>query len=393
MQFSFDEKCSSSEKIAKNLIEETLDYVDSSKSKRKDCVRDSLKKNDEALVPIFDKMIERKAILTHSEKINGRIRTMLSTAPRNLVFYSIKKMVNTVPSEEEMKEAFMLAWVNGTSQMPANCKKFEYLKKEKDSFDLFMKLPFGDFYLLASYCFCEYDRIVQKKATELQKKIDEINPVQKTKSVQKPANETKKVEEKPTPSVAVKEPAPSVVVDEVTETIIDVMSKEKDKQAEPKKESVATPCEGGVMETIFENMSKFNKNECKTGSEFDKYRNKREEMRKSVADKIDALHMLTDINAYLKFSFIELKRMLDPALFRGNQYSNLKYSNNEVFECGFDNTNVMMTKISFDISSLEKIKSIVDNALEVKKVFEDAKSCFEDGMTKEELEVVKNLAK
>lgn len=386
MQFSFDEKCSSSEKIAKNLIEETLDYVDNSKSKRKDCVRDSLKKNDEALVPIFDKMIERKAILTHSEKINGRIRTMLSTAPRNLVFYSVKKMVNTVPSEEYMKEAFTETWLKGTAPAPKNCEKFGYLKTDTDAFNKFMTLPFNDFYILASYCFCELDRITQKKATELQKKIDDLKPVPQKKIDSKISSEAKMPETKTAQT-------PSVVVDEVTETIIDVMSKEKDCKAEPKKETVTATCESGVMETILENMSKFNKNEAKSGSEFDKYRNKREEMRKSVADKIDALHMLTDINAYLKFSFIELKRILDPALFRGNQYSNLKYSNNEVFECGFDNTNIMMTKISFDISSLEKIKSIVDNALEVKSVFEDAKNSFEDGMTKEELEVVKNLAK
>ncbi len=382
MQINFDDKCSSSEKIAKNLIEEALDFLDKSKTKRKDCVRETLKKHDESLLVIFDKMIERKAILARSERINGRIRTMLQSAPRNLVFYSIKKMIDIVPSEEEMKTAFMEAWINGKSPAPSNCAKFGYLKTEKDPFSLFMNLPFGDFYILASYCFCEYDRIKQRKGKE------DLEAKKAKEKAQKTESKTKK-ETAPCETKAVKDVSQVKKVEE---------QKPCPKQHE---ESVSVSPEG-VMETILDNMSKFNKSVSEKenkgdaldeNSAFSKYRDKREKMRNSVADKIDAIHKLSDVNAYLKYSFIELKRVLDPALFRGNQYANLKYSNNEVFECGFDNTNVLMTKISFDVSSLEKIKDIVDNALEVKKVFEDAKNSFEDGMTKEELEIVKTLAK
>ena len=382
MQINFDDKCSSSEKIAKNLIEEALDFLDNSKTKRKDCVRETLKKHDESLLVIFDKMIERKAILARSERINGRVRTMLQSAPRNLVFYSIKKMIDIVPSEEEMKTAFMEAWINGKSPAPSNCAKFGYLKVEKDPFSLFMNLPFGDFYILASYCFCEYDRIKQRKEKE------DLEAKKSKEKAQKTESKTKK-ETAPCETKEVKDVSQAKKVEE---------QKPCPKQSE---ESVSVSPEG-VMETILDNMSKFNKSVSEKenkgdaldeNSAFSKYRDKREKMRNSVADKIDAIHKLSDVNAYLKYSFIELKRVLDPALFRGNQYANLKYSNNEVFECGFDNTNVLMTKISFDVSSLEKIKDIVDNALEVKKVFEDAKNSFEDGMTKEELEIVKTLAK
>lgn len=384
MQINFDDKCSSSEKIAKNLIEEALDFLDKSKTKRKDCVRETLKKHDESLLVIFDKMIERKAILARSERINGRIRTMLQSAPRNLVFYSIKKMIDIVPSEEEMKTAFMEAWINGKSPAPSNCAKFGYLKTEKDPFSLFMNLPFGDFYILASYCFCEYDRIKQKKEKEdlEAKKAKEKTPKADSNAKKDVASCEKKNVIETSPTKNVEEQKPCII------------------PKQPEKD-VSIPTEG-VMETILDNMSKFNKSASEKENKYDaidensafsKYRDKREKMRNSVADKIDAIHKLTDVNAYLKYSFIELKRVLDPALFRGNQYANLKYSNNEVFECGFDNTNVLMTKISFDVSSLEKIKDIVDNALEVKKVFEDAKNSFEDGMTKEELEIVKTLAK
>ena len=393
MQINFDENCANSEQIAKDIIEKVLDFVDKSKSKRKDTVRETLKKYDSALVIVFDKMIERKAIIMHSEIVNGHHRTMISTAPRNLVFYSVKKMTNEVPSVEEMETAFKETWLNSTVQPPKNCEKFCGLKTEKDAFKTFMDMSFGDFYILASYCFCEYDRIKQRKEKEelLAKKSKELKQ-EKVKVQSQQKVEVKQIE---------KADKPKSTKDDALQQIAKTLQKKSsDKAQTPKVEeqqpAAAAPVTECVMETILDDMSKFNEDEAKGVSKntaFDQYRNKREQLRKSVADKIDALHMLADINAYLKYSLVELKRMLDPALFRGNQYANLKYSNNEVFECGFDNTNILMTKICLDIESLERMKTIVDNALEVKSLFEKAKDNFEDGVTKEELEIVKSLAK
>jgi hypothetical protein len=393
MQINFDENCANSERIAKDLIEKVLDFVDRSKSKRKDTVRETLKNYDAALINVFDKMIERKAIILHSESVNGHRRTMISTAPRNLVFYSVKKMTNEVPSIDEMETAFKETWLNSTVQPPKNCEKFCGLKTEKDAFKTFMDMSFGDFYILASYCFCEYDRIKQRKEKEelLAKKSKELKQ-EKVKVQSQQKVEVKQIEKADKPKSA-KDDA----IQHIAKTL---QKKSTDKAQTPKVEeqqpAVAAPVTEDVMETILDDMSKFNEDEAKGVSKntaFDQYRNKREKLRKSVADKIDALHMLADINAYLKYSLVELKRMLDPALFRGNQYANLKYSNNEVFECGFDNTNILMTKICLDIESLERMKTIVDNALEVKSLFEKAKDNFEDGVTKEELEIVKSLAK
>ena len=393
MQINFDENCSNSERIAKDLIEKVLDFVDRSKSKRKDTVRETLKNYDAALINVFDKMIERKAIILHSESVNGHRRTMISTAPRNLVFYSVKKMTNEVPSIDEMETAFKETWLNSTVQPPKNCEKFCGLKTEKDAFKTFMDMSFGDFYILASYCFCEYDRIKQRKEKEelLAKKSKELKQ-EKVKVQSQQKVEVKQIE---------KADKPKSAKDDALQHIAKTLQKKStDKAQTPKVEeqqpAAAAPVPEDVMETILDDMSKFNEDEAKGVSKntaFDQYRNKREKLRKSVADKIDALHMLADINAYLKYSLVELKRMLDPALFRGNQYANLKYSNNEVFECGFDNTNILMTKICLDIESLERMKTIVDNALEVKSLFEKAKDNFEDGVTKEELEIVKSLAK
>ncbi len=393
MQINFDENCSNSERIAKDLIEKVLDFVDRSKSKRKDTVRETLKNYDAALINVFDKMIERKAIILHSESVNGHRRTMISTAPRNLVFYSVKKMTNEVPSIDEMETAFKETWLNSTVQPPKNCEKFCGLKTEKDAFKTFMDMSFGDFYILASYCFCEYDRIKQRKEKEelLAKKSKELKQ-EKVKVQSQQKVEVKQIE---------KADKPKSAKDDALQHIAKTLQKKStDKAQTPKVEeqqpAAAAPVTEDVMETILDDMSKFNEDEAKGVSKntaFDQYRNKREKLRKSVADKIDALHMLADINAYLKYSLVELKRMLDPALFRGNQYANLKYSNNEVFECGFDNTNILMTKICLDIESLERMKTIVDNALEVKSLFEKAKDNFEDGVTKEELEIVKSLAK
>lgn len=392
MKINFDENCSNSERITKDLVEKVLDFVDNLKTRRKDSVKDALKKYDPALLTMFDKMIDRRAILTHSEKSNGHHRTFVSTANRNLVFYAIKKMIFTVPSEEEMKDAFTETWVNGTAQPPKNCAKFDYLKKDADAFNKFMALPFNDFYILASYCFCEFDRIVQKKASELQKKIDEIKAVPHPKQASKPTNESKKVETKTKP-----DEKKEVVVDDVTETIINVMSKEKDDAESNKGEPVSMPC--GVMETIFDGMSKFEEKESekekelREKTEFDKYHSKREEIRSSVSSKLDDIHKLDDVNVYLKRSLVEIKRILDPALFRDNQYSNMKYSNSEVFEYDFDNINVLLTKLTFDIASLERIKSIVDNALGAKDLFEEAKHNFHDSISKEEMELVQSFAK
>ena len=391
MKINFDENCSNSERITKDLIEKVLNFVDNSKTKRKDSVKDALKKYDPALVIVFEKMIERKAILSRSEMSSGHHRTFLSTANRNLVFYAIKKMIYVVPSEEEMKDAFTEAWIKGTAQPPKNCVKFDYLKRDADAFNKFMSLPFNDFYILASYCFCEYDRIIQKKTSELQKKIDDIKPVPPKES-SKADSESKKVNLK-----QVKQDKKEVVVDEVTETIINVMSQEKDDAEANKKEPISIST--GVMETIIDNMSKFEENESKKEkelrekTEFDKYHEKREEIRNSTASKVDDIHKLDDVNVYLKHSLVEIKRILDPALFRDNQYSNMKYSNSEVFEYDFDNINVLLTKLTFDIASLERIKSIVDNALGARDLFEEAKHNFHDSISKEEMELVKSFAK
>lgn len=399
MQINFDENCANSERIAKDIIEKVLDFVDNSKSKRRDTVRDTLKKYDAALVSVFDKMIERKAIIMRSENINGHRRSMISTAPRNLVFYSVKKMTNEVPSVEEMEAAFNDTWLNSTAQPPKNCEKFCGLKKEKDAFKTFMEMSFGDFYILASYCFCEYDRLKQKKEKEelLSKKSKELKQ-EKIQIQSQQKVEVKQIEKIEKPKSA-KDDALKHIANALQKKADDKVELPKESQKiEEQKQVVSVPVDvtEGVMETILDDMSKFNEDEAKGVSKntaFDQYRNKREQLRKSVADKIDAIHMLADINAYLKYSLVELKRMLDPALFRGNQYANLKYSNNEVFECGFDNTNILMTKICLDIESLERMKTIVDNALEVKSLFEKAKDNFEDCVTKEELEIVKSLAK
>lgn len=406
MQINFDENCSSSDKITKELVQKTLDFVDNSVSKRKDTVKESLKKYDSSLVVIFEKMIERKAIVTYSEKKNGHNRTFLETANRNLVFYSIKKMTEEVPSKEYMKKAFTEAWLNGKIQVPKNCTKFDYLRSEADPFEKFLSLPFGDFYILASYCFCEYDRLIQQKESE--KRVPNIKYPHFTSKSNEDDSLLKclselNVENKEVKTDSKKEKSDNrndikvetVVESENKKESIDLAENEIESanEIENKKEPIDLAENGNKPATDHMESKKEDKNSLSNKTEFEKYRCKREEVRNSMLSEINDINKLYDINSYIKYSFIELKRLLDPSLFRDNQYSNMKYSNKDVFECGFDNVNVLLTKLSFDFSSLEKMKKIIDNAIESIDLYKEAKSNLDHKITESEKKIAIEFAK
>lgn len=169
MHLNIDASCTETQTIVDTIMEKVLNFVEKSDVKRKDSVRNKLKKEDESLLVIFDNLIKRRAIICSSVKISGNTRTVLSVANRNFINYAMGANID-VPSESELKEAFDF-WCSSDEKKINSLMKiknskivnYEYLKKDEEGFKKYIALPFNEFSLVTDFCTKLYKEYIRER--------------------------------------------------------------------------------------------------------------------------------------------------------------------------------------------------------------------------------------
>lgn len=159
MKINIDCKENNSSCATKFIINKVLDIVDNHPTKYSDAVRKTILKEDETLIPIFNALIKKNAIICSSEKKHGKLHTVLSTANRNSIFYAIANLKD-VYSIDDLKKWFTYFY---ESDFNSDKKQINVLKllDFEESFSEYLNSDFHNFCLITDFCcnlYKEYER-------------------------------------------------------------------------------------------------------------------------------------------------------------------------------------------------------------------------------------------